>query len=467
MQSCAAKSVSTSLIPGKILSKNSLGFRETSSKISLEEVDPYTVRVRRNICKTELVSVDHQALLETRYGTQTLDCTDAYPAYFAHNITALGVPLLYDSVTGFNLLREKCKKNPPVYRIVTTESTEIVKEEAYDSNTTVCEPLPVADALLTAKINDAVISITTSADGIASLPPEKVAQLVRAAVNASIQFKYESIELTTRHLRKKPEFPLLFSIAAKNNPGDDNLTNQWGESGPATLSDPETAQGTNFVAALAVPPVIAPVPPVEADTGEKTPVKIDREGAGGASPPLAVAPQAVGTAPARSAGAGTTAAVPEKTAGAETPVLAKVDPKGSGGISAPATVPLSAAVPLHPREMLVVDVETAPAREKTAAAETAAPAKIDKESSSNNSSPKTVSAAASNPLASKPLPDEIRSAVPAVAPHKTRPPVMARSAPKRLVSTAEILFQHTLFLGPELQRLCCPLTETLFWNIGY
>lgn len=205
LQSCALSSTATNLIPGKELSRSSLGFRETKNVINIKESNPYTVVVTRNICKSDLLSIEYQAVLETKQATYALDCSDLYVNYISHNITAVGVPLLYDSLTGFYLLREKCSRLPPVYQINIAESNTTIKTEAFDTSSTVCQDIPVKDTLVTAKVNDDVIEITTSAQGIASLPPLKLAEIKQAAADSSINYRYEGAEITTVYLLKQRE----------------------------------------------------------------------------------------------------------------------------------------------------------------------------------------------------------------------------------------------------------------------
>jgi len=495
--------------PGKVLSIKSVGFRETANKISLKEVNPYTVSVTRNLCNTEVLSVERQALTETKYGTQSFDCTDAYAEYIAHNITALGVPLLYDSVTGFNLLKEKCRKNPPVYLTTTTESNDIITEEAYDSNTTACKELPVADVLLTAKIDDSVIYIATSADGIASLPPEKVAQLERAAANADIIFQYEENVLTTRHLRKKPEYPILFTSAAMNNPSADNETPQGDVEPLKEVSGEKIALDRNFVAALAPPMTVPLAPPTifqggspsvpvatRAASDEKVMPKVAAEAAGGKSPPPVFPPPAAvpeppgdkvsvesKAVPEKSAAAESplpvpaspkdkqaaeskAAPVPEKSAPAKTPPPAKVPPAATGEKSSLAALPAATTGPRHPREMILFYDPYAPAPESIAA-ETPLKAKVDQGVAMKKGNHKIASVGAAAPKAGKTSRDEIKNAAPAAASQKTHVHAMARAKTHREELKAEILLQQLFILNPALYRICCPLTDKLFWKTGY
>jgi len=481
MQSCAEDFTAKSRVPGKLLAIKSLGFKETSNQISLKEIDPYTVRVIRTTCKAELLSIEQQALLETKQGKQSFDCSDAYATYIAHNITALGVPLLYDSVTGFNLLKDRCTKKEPVYQVVTTENNGIVTNEAYDDNTTACEELPVADVLLTANIDAAPIYLATSADGIASLPPEKITQLERAAATTLITYKFEAIELTTRYLRKKPEKAPEFGIFAVDSPaGAAAVAKQQNEAPPPETSVPEIALAKGFVVAPLTPPATEPLPPPtvvqsgiqssppapRADSGEKVMARDGREAAGRVGSAAPAAPGAVAPEPAgeRLAGDIKAAPAPAKITAAETPVKAKSDDERAGGTSSPPGAVPEIRRPEPVGEIAAAGVKAAPAPAKITAAVTPAMAQPDQDSTRKSSSRKIAADGESSPKAGSPLRDESKSTAP--APRKTLSPAMARSQAKTESAAQEVVFRHILIMRPELNGVCCPLTEKLFWNIG-
>jgi len=473
LQSCATDITDKSQVPGKLLAIKSLGFRETSNEISVQEIDPYTVRVTRTLCKAELLSIEQQLLIETKQGTQSFDCTDAYATYIAHNITAFGVPLLYDSFTGFNLLKERCRKRPPVYRFVSTESKGVVNNEVYDDNTTACEKLPVADILLTAKIDAAPIYLATSADGTASLPPEKVAQLERARADTLITYKYEAIELTTRHVNKKPATPSKYSIFAEYSPADDYVSKA--NESPSTENSGEISLGKGFVAALTpattVPALlpdivqsgIVPVPAApRADSGEKVLEKDGREVVGGvssAAPPAsaAVAPETAGE---KSTGGAKAAPAAEKIVVAEPPVKAKSAGERAGGMSSPAGILPEVRRDEPAGEKSAGDIKAVPAAAKPAVAVTPAMAPRDQASAAKDSSPKIIREGASAPKASRPLRDGSK------VPPGTPSPAMARPQAKTELSAKEVVLQQILIMRPELNGVCCPLTEKFFWNSG-
>lgn len=244
---------STNLVPGKELSRSSLGFQETASKLSLKEINPYTVVVKKNVCKTELLSIEYKALLETKHVTQTFDCSDEYVNYAARNVTSLGLAFLYDSVTGFSLLKERCRKNKPLYQIETAETPGTIKREVYDDKTTVCKDIPVADAEVTANIKGNVVAITTSAKGIASLPPQKLAELQSVVTKSAITYHYDTADLTTEFFPKKRENPNLTKLAAVNSSLGENVENRANDSDDMALLDQEGAMRKKSDQALSPP----------------------------------------------------------------------------------------------------------------------------------------------------------------------------------------------------------------------
>jgi hypothetical protein len=80
---------------------------------------------------------------------------------------------------------------------------------------------------------------------------------------------------------------------------------------------------------------------------------------------------------------------------------------------------------------------------------------------------KIASAGAATPKAGKPLRDEIKNVPPAAARQKTHVQALARATTQREELKAEILLQQLFILNPALYRICCPLTDKLFWKTGY
>ena len=488
MQSCAVNFTATSVVPGKLLARKSLGFKETSNTINFKEIDPYTVSVKRNICKTELISIEHQAFIETKYGTQSLDCSDAYAPYIAQNITTFGVPLLYDTVTGFYVFRDKCNKNPPVYETVITERNELIKEEDFDSKTATCEDLPVADAVLTAKVNLDTLNITTNADGIASLPPEKIKEIERSEDKIPIKFVYGRMEVTTVHVKKQPTDLSLAKTSAVSDP-----TVAWvsmeKESQPKTVSDQEKSSAsavspplaTSVPAKRIISDEIMTVPPAKiAATNEpqKT-AKLDQNSgavksvaATTTSVPVASVPVAIPVAipvavPAPNILSAATMTVPvAKIAAIDEPhKSAKLDQISTVEKSAAAVTP-PPVPPESPQGRWISDVNAVSAPLKTEVTETPKMAKLDQNSAIKRKILKFDSEIYS-PNANKLSRDAIKNSAPVAATKKSPANTLIKSTPDLLYSKEGILHLQNLFLSLELQNICCPLTDKLLWSIGY
>lgn len=253
LQSCAVNKTTTTLVPGRELSRSSLGFQETESKLNMKEINPYTVAVRKHVCKTELLSIEYAALQETKQETQTLDCSEEYVNYAARNATSFGLAFLYDSVTGFNLLRDKCRKNPPVYRIASVPTHGSIKKEVYDATTTTCKDIPVAGAIVSAKVKGEYVEITTSAKGIASLPSKTMAKLKSVVTKSEINFHYETVDVATEYLPKKSENPNLTQLAAVSSALGDTVIGREHESDAMAMFDGDSAMKKNAVPSLSAP----------------------------------------------------------------------------------------------------------------------------------------------------------------------------------------------------------------------
>lgn len=243
MQSCAAKSISRNLVPGNELSRRSLGLRETANKVSINEINPYTVIVKRRVCQTELQEIKFQAVQETRYETQTFDCSDEYVNYFARTVTSLGFTFLYDVCTGFEFFKDKCHKNPISYRIETTETKETLLKEVYDAKSESCTDSPVAGALVTVRAIEDAVDLTTSAEGVVSLPKQKLADLQSVAGKSPITFRYDGAEITTEFSPAKPELPNLTKSTAVNSSSGENVATRTPEADSMTVLNQEGATG--------------------------------------------------------------------------------------------------------------------------------------------------------------------------------------------------------------------------------
>lgn len=243
-QACAVSTTTTGLVPGEELSRTSLGLRETANDLYMKEVNPYTVVVRRDVCSAELIAIRYQAVLETRTEVAELDCSSEYPNYVAHNLTSMGVPLLYDSLTGFHLLRDKCEKVSPVFRVAKTHSDQIITQEDLDQQSTKCTKLPVSGATVTARVKDETVSLITSAKGVASLPKELVAELRTTEDNVGITFRYQALSLTTVFSpQKEAERALVAPVAESGALGDEAVNQQRGAQS-VERQDIRTTEGT-------------------------------------------------------------------------------------------------------------------------------------------------------------------------------------------------------------------------------
>jgi hypothetical protein len=162
---------------------------------------------------------------------------------------------------------------------------------------------------------------------------------------------------------------------------------------------------------------------------------------------------------AKVAAGDTAAPAPAKTDAAAVPVTAGRDT--AVVLSPPPALPPAKPAPVSPVAKVTGEIKAA--SDKAAAA--AMPAAADRESPAKKNLPKIISEAETPAQAGKPSRAELKSAAPLPALQKSRPPVMVRTAPTE-PSKREILLQQILVVSPVLNRLCCPLTEKLFWKIG-
>lgn len=232
LQSCALTDTNTktSIVPGKELYRTSQGFREVENKVVLKEITPYSVNVTRHICEADFISVLHQGELEIVHERRKLFCDDAYPQYAIFQVTAFGVPFLYDMVTGFKMFRKMCEQGPPEYSKETRESDTTVTQEKYDDNTRVCRDVPVSAALVSVKIDDYTLTLVSAETGTASLSTEQLAVVQTSGHNVSLDFQYENETKTTTF--KQPDKKLDKKNAwaingnADSEPGEEDEANR-------------------------------------------------------------------------------------------------------------------------------------------------------------------------------------------------------------------------------------------------
>src|SRR6185369_8158306 len=111
-QACSTTNVVTSIVPGRELSRTSLGEREIENRVIMDEVEPLSVKRYRRVSKVEYTKSEYRAVKEIRHEKTTYECSNAYDKYPAFLITTLAVPVLYEMVTGFDILRGMCEKTP-------------------------------------------------------------------------------------------------------------------------------------------------------------------------------------------------------------------------------------------------------------------------------------------------------------------------------------------------------------------
>ena len=244
LPACAINTTSTSLVPGKELSRQSLGTQTTTDRIELSVVNPYTVSIKKIHCTEEQLAVVYQGLTETKHQTHPLDCSDAYLEYVIQNITTLGVPFLYDSFTGFYIFRDKCVKKTPVTLVSTRDSKEIIRQEIVDRNSTSCKETPVAGAVVKADLSSNILDLVTDREGKASLPSQKLTELEQSKSNSPIKFSYEAYVAETVYIPSpKPEQNRIMR-ADLNNMSEEDAAVQQPESDSMAMLTPEDGMAT-------------------------------------------------------------------------------------------------------------------------------------------------------------------------------------------------------------------------------
>lgn len=244
LTACAIKSTSTSLVPGKELSRQYLGPQTTTDRVDLSVVNPYTVSVKKTHCIVEQFAVEYQGITETKHETHQLDCSDAYLEYAIQNVTTLAVPLLYDTFTGFYIFRNKCIKKTPITVVSTLESKEVIKQEIVARNSATCKETPVAGALIKANLSSNLLDIVTDAEGKASLPAQKLAELEQSKNNSTIKFSYDAFEAETVYVPKPKAEQNRIMRADLNSMTEDEAARQQPESDSMAMLTPEDSMAT-------------------------------------------------------------------------------------------------------------------------------------------------------------------------------------------------------------------------------
>ncbi|NJD90044.1 MAG: OmpA family protein, partial [Geobacter sp.] len=244
LPACAINTTSTTLVPGKELSRQSLGTKTTTDRVDLTVINPYTVSIKKVQCTVEQLNVAYQGLTEIKHETYPLDCSDAYLEYVVQNATTLGVPFLYDTFTGFYIFRDKCIRKAPVTMVSTRESKEIIRQEIDDRNSTTCKETPIAGALVKAELSSNVLDLVTDRDGKASLPTHKLAELEKTKSNSPIKFSYEASVAETVYIpMPKPEQNRIMR-ADLNGISENEAAGQQPESDSMAMLTPEDSMAT-------------------------------------------------------------------------------------------------------------------------------------------------------------------------------------------------------------------------------
>lgn len=190
LQSCAITKTETKIVPGKELSKTSIGLREIENKNIIKEITPYSVGIFRKVCDAELFHVEYKGVSESVHQRQELYCASAYIEYVAIQITTLGLHFLYDSVTGFGDFSGMCNKGPLKISNDTRETNATVSQEMIEFNNAICRDVPVSNAEVTVEIDNNISKITSSVTGIAALGPELMAAVENLKRDVFVNYRY-------------------------------------------------------------------------------------------------------------------------------------------------------------------------------------------------------------------------------------------------------------------------------------
>jgi len=205
IQACATTSVVTSIVPGRELSRTSLGEREIDNRLIMDEVEPLSVKLYRRVSRVEYTKFEYRAVKEIRHEKTTYECSNAYDKYPAFLITTLAVTVLYEMVTGFDILREMCEKNPPTSIIETAETDQIITRESFDKENIVNQEIPIAGEPVTLMINRNKFVALTSSEGIAEFPAKDIASFYDSEKSRSIDYQYNDVRLATPFKMREPQ----------------------------------------------------------------------------------------------------------------------------------------------------------------------------------------------------------------------------------------------------------------------
>src|SRR6185369_12581008 len=204
-QACSTTNVVTSIVPGRELSRTSLGEREIDNRVIMDEVEPLSVKLYRRVSKVEYTKSEYRAVKEIRHEKTTYECSNAYDKYPAFLITTLAVPVLYEMVTGFDILREMCEKNPPTAVIETAETGQTLTSESFDKEKIVIQEIPIAGEPVTLVINRNKFVALTSSAGIAEFPAKDIASFYDSEKSRSIDYQYNDVRLAAPFKMREPQ----------------------------------------------------------------------------------------------------------------------------------------------------------------------------------------------------------------------------------------------------------------------
>jgi len=171
----------------------------------MDEVEPLSVKLYRRVSKVEYTRFEYQAVKEIRHEKTTYECSNAYDKYPAFLITTLAVPVLYEMVTGFDILREMCEKNPPTAVIETAETGQTLTSESFDKEKIVIQEIPIAGEPVTLVINRNKFVALTSSAGIAEFPAKDIASFYDSEKSRSIDYQYNDVRLAAPFKMREPQ----------------------------------------------------------------------------------------------------------------------------------------------------------------------------------------------------------------------------------------------------------------------
>jgi outer membrane protein OmpA-like peptidoglycan-associated protein len=272
MQACSTTNVVTSIVPGRELSRTSLGERELENKVIIDEVEPLSVKVYRRISKVEYTRSEYKAVKETRHEKYTYECSNAYDRYPAFLLTTLAVPVLYEMATGFDILREMCDKNPPITTIETAETGQTLSSESFDKNKIVNQDIPLVGEQVTLVIDKNRFVATTSSAGIAEFPAKEISSFYDKEKSRSIDYQYNDLRLSRPFKMQEPnkeEKPAQSSESA--TAPDDASTNVAASAAPGTEPGAFLSPGNPDPVTMIGDQKVAPGPEQENKQAESKP----------------------------------------------------------------------------------------------------------------------------------------------------------------------------------------------------